>query len=92
MIDWLADAFATGHIIDLILVLMVVEAVGLAAYARASGRGLRLSDVGVTLASGVALMLAVRAALVGAGWPWVALALTAALIAHITDLITRWRR
>ena len=38
------------------------------------------------LLPGVFLMLAIRAALDGAAWPWVPAALAAALVAHIADL------
>jgi hypothetical protein len=38
---------------------------------------------------GVALVLALRFALTGAGWEWVALALVGAFAAHLFDLATR---
>jgi hypothetical protein len=41
------------------------------------------------LAAGACLLLALRAALTQAGWPWVALFLTAALVAHIGDFRRR---
>jgi hypothetical protein len=43
------------------------------------------------LLPGVCLMLALRAALAGSAWPWVPLALAAALLAHLADLRARWR-
>jgi len=55
---------------------------------------LRLSvyaEVGIMLFPGVCLMLAIRAAWVGAAWPWVPAALFGALIAHLFDLWVRWR-
>jgi hypothetical protein len=42
------------------------------------------------LLPGVCLMLAIRAALSGAAWPWVPAALAAALVAHLADLRERW--
>ncbi len=45
-----------------------------------------------TLLPGVLVMLALRAALADAAWPWVPLALAAALIAHVFDLWGRSRR
>jgi hypothetical protein len=48
-------------------------------------------EVCIMLLPGVCLMLAVRAALVGAIWPWVPIALSGALIAHLFDLRVRWR-
>jgi hypothetical protein len=44
------------------------------------------------LVSGAALMLAVRAALLDEPWPIVAAWLLFALLAHVTDLLVRWRR
>ncbi len=62
----------------------------LGAWHRWSGGGVPLSAVGANLCSGAALLLAVRAALVGAWWGWVALPLLAALLAHLVDLGGRW--
>lgn len=39
---------------------------------------------------GLCLMLAIRAALAGAAWPWVPAALAAALVAHLADIRKRW--
>jgi hypothetical protein len=36
-------------------------------------------------------MLALRGALVGAWWGWIAVGLLAALVAHLFDLQRRWR-
>jgi hypothetical protein len=83
--------FASGHIVDAILVLVVLEAALLAAWHARTGRGIPPAALATTLASGGALMLAVRAALVGAWWGWVALCLLAALLAHLADLRGRWR-
>jgi hypothetical protein len=40
--------------------------------------------------AGIALLLAVRAALIGLAWPAIALLLFLALIAHLVDLARRW--
>ena len=47
--------------------------------------------VGLLLA-GAFLLLALRAALTGAPWPSIAIWLLAALIAHLADLVRRWRK
>lgn len=78
--------FASGRIIDAILVLVAAEAVLLLALHRRTGRGPAPLPLLCNLASGAALMLALRAALVGAEWPVVALCLAAALGAHLGDL------
>jgi hypothetical protein len=86
-----ADLFASGRIVDLILALMAAEAVVLAVHYRRTGRGVPLPDLAVNLAAGAGLLLALRAALTGAGWAWTAGWLTLALAAHLADLARRWR-
>ena len=44
------------------------------------------------LASGAALMLALRAALIGTAWPGIAVWLAAALAAHLAEMVIRFRR
>jgi hypothetical protein len=78
-------------LIDLILVFTVVEGVALMLVRRRSGRGLSGSAVGLLLLPGIFLLLALRAALAGGAWPWVPVALLAALVAHLLDLRARWR-
>jgi len=79
----------SGRIVDLILLLVVLEALGLAWWLRGRGGILPLLP---NLAAGACLLLALRAALVGAGWPWIAAPLAASLAAHLADLGTRLRR
>jgi hypothetical protein len=87
----MAELFASGRLIDLILGLVLVEAVVLTVFHRRTGKGVAPHDlVGLLLAGGF-LLLAVRAALVGAAWVWVGLWLTLALLAHLADLAMRWR-
>ena len=87
----MAELFASGRIIDLILGLVVVEVMALALWRRWSGTGPGLGGLAANLASGGFLLLAVRAALVDAAWQWVALALLGSLLAHLADLYGRWR-
>jgi hypothetical protein len=89
-IDMMAELFAGGQIIDLILLLVFSEVGALLLYRRATGRGPRLAAVGPTLASGVLLLLALRATIAGLWWGWTALALGSALVAHVLDLRRRW--
>ncbi len=79
--------FASGHAIDLILVIMAVEAAVLFATRRMSPYGLLL-----VFGPGVCILLGARAALVGAGWPWIALALAASFPLHLLDLRRRLAR
>jgi hypothetical protein len=86
----MADLFATGRIVDLILGLMVLEAAALAAFHRITGHGVPLASLLMNMAAGVCLLVALRAALAGAEWGIVAGALAAALMAHLLDLRSRW--
>jgi F0F1-type ATP synthase assembly protein I len=87
----MAELFASGRVIDLILGLVVVEVMVLALWRRRFGTGPDLGGLAANLASGGFLLLAVRAALVDAAWEWVALALLGSLLAHLVDLYGRRR-
>jgi hypothetical protein len=80
--------FGSGRIVDVVLALTAVEFLCLVLYRRRTGHG---PDVFATLLSGIFLLLALRCATVHAPWQWLALCLTAALVAHLTDLQQRWR-
>ncbi len=82
--------FASGRIVDLILLLVVVEALALAAWTRRSAGGPRFSGLLPNLLAGGFLLLAVRAALSGAAWPWIGAALFGGLLAHLWDLRARF--
>jgi hypothetical protein len=69
----------------------LAEAVGLALWHWRTGRGLAPAELWPNLLSGLALMAALRAALTGAGWHWVALGLALSGLAHAVDLRRRWR-
>jgi len=86
------DAFAQGWIVDLVLVLVAVEAVALVAIWIKRGRAASLPGVVANLLAGAFLLVALRCALGGADWRWIALAMIGALVAHIADLTDRWRR
>ena len=81
----------TGLVADLILCLLVAEAVGLLAYWRLARRGVPPMDVLIYFASGASLLMALRVALTDGHWTWIALALSASFIAHLIDLARRWR-
>ena len=87
----MAAWFASGRIVDAILVLVALEAAFLFVLRLRTGRGPAPLPMLCNLASGAALMLALRAALVGAGWPVVAACMLAALAAHLGDLVPRLR-
>lgn len=87
----MGELFHSGRIIDLILIMLMLEAAWITYNYHRNHRGPAPADACANLAAGACLLLAVRAALVDAAWPWVALGLAAALAAHIWDMKRRWR-
>jgi hypothetical protein len=87
----MAALFASGHIVDLILLVVAVEAAGAFIWHRRTGRGLAPGDTLLLLLPGVCLLAALRGALVGAWFGWIAAWLLAAFAAHLLDLKRRWR-
>lgn len=81
MMAWL---FASGHAADLILGVLLAEAAWLRA-GRRWGWGAILGLLGPA----ALIVLGLRAALTGADWWWIALALAASLPLHLMDLRTR---
>jgi hypothetical protein len=81
--------FSTGRVVDLILAFVFLEAVFIAIHRGKTGRGVRLREIAAGMLAGVFLLLALRCALVGERWPWIATWLLAALIAHLADLAGR---
>lgn len=85
------DLFASGRIVDIIIALMVVEAIVLIAYHKSTGQGIKVPQVLSNLLAGICLFLALRLAITDAHWTWIGVALAAALAAHVLDLTSRWR-
>ena len=79
--------FASGHAVDFVLAVIAAEFAFLSL--RKSGSRATAMDRILALAPGVCMLLAVRAALTGAPWPWVAAALTASLPFHLADVARR---
>lgn len=80
----MAWLFASGHAADIVLAVMLVEALWLV-----TRGGWTLSAVILRLGPGALMLLAVRAALVGVSWPWIALPLILSLPLHLADLARR---
>ena len=87
----MADLFSSGRLVDLILVVVVLEAAVLLLYWRQARRGIAPFDLLPNLCAGVFLLLALRATLAGAGWMMVSGCLAAAGLAHLADMYRRWR-
>lgn len=81
----------SGHVADLLIACLLLEAAALLAWRRLSGRGPRPADVLAVLLPGAFLALALRFALTGAAWVLIPLALLGALAAHVFDLARRFR-
>ena len=80
----MSGLFASGHAVDLILVIMALEAGFLFLTRRMTPLALLL-----VFGPGVFILLGARAALVGAAWGWIALALAASFPLHLLDLRRR---
>ena len=85
------ELFASGRVVDLVVLVMLLEAAVLWYWRRQGRGGVATADLWPMLAAGGCLLLALRAALTGAPWPWVGLWLLLALLAHLLDLQRRWQ-
>lgn len=84
--------FEGGRVIDLILMLMGLEAMVLAALYYMRGKGIAPLRLLPNLLAGACLMLALRAALTGAGTTVIGAWLALGLVGHLVDLGQRWPR
>ena len=82
----------SGRIVDVMAVFVAIEIVCLVLYWRRTGRGIPPRALLLNIGAGGSLMLALRAALVGASSASVAAWLLGALVFHVADLAQRWRR
>jgi hypothetical protein len=83
--DFFAAFIASGHAIDLLIAVLLFE---LLVVKGLFGRKLPLASV----LAGLGLVVAWRLAHGGAAWMWIALAMSAAGLAHAFDLWQRWPR
>ncbi|MCU0870057.1 MAG: hypothetical protein MUF30_10740 [Burkholderiales bacterium] len=79
--------FTSGRVVDLVIAVLLLEVV-LVRGVLGRGDALPLA----TVASGMCLLLAWRAASSGADWRWIGLWLSSAGAAHAVDLRMRWQR
>jgi len=86
----LDDLFASGRLIDVMLIALLAEVVVIQLYRRRTGGGIALVPLLLNLGAGGSLMLALRAALTNADWRWVGFCLTLALLFHLADQRQRW--
>ena len=92
MNEALAQFFLSGRAVDLAIAITVMEGVVLAFYHRVTGRGVAPKQYVLNVMSGLCLMLALRLALTGSAWLWVALSLSMSGVIHAVDMASRWQR
>lgn len=85
-----AELFASGRIVDAIVVFMLIECAVLIALRNKSSSGISTAALTTNLLAGAALLLSLRAALIGSPWQMVSIWLLLALFAHVADLKMRW--
>ena len=78
-------------LLDIVLVAVVVEGVGLTLYRRWSGRGMAPRELIAFLGAGGSLMVALRLQAGAVLTASLLFALTAALILHVWFVVLRWR-
>ena len=87
----MTEFFASGRSIDLVLLLIGLEAIVLMVLWRMRRCPLPPLATLLILAPGTCLLLAARAALSGASWAWVSSLFLVALFIHLVDLRQRWQ-
>jgi len=90
--DFIEALVASGRIAEVALGFLVLEAAGLLVFAKLRSRTHLFTNVMWNLAAGAFLLLALRAALIGADWIWIAVFLIAGLFANLLDTIRRLQR
>jgi hypothetical protein len=88
----MADLFAGGRLVDLIIVVVAIEAAALILYWSRTRRGVAPFDLLPNLCAGAFLLLALRVTLAGGGYMMASGCLAAAGLAHLTDIYRRWRK
>jgi hypothetical protein len=88
----MADLFASGRLVDVILLVVLLEAAALLSYWVRARRGIAPLDLLPNLCAGAFLLLALRSTLADSGWMMPSFFLSAAGLAHLTDVYRRWRK
>lgn len=84
-----AELFASGHMVDIILALMVVQGIAIIGLRKLGWAFITPRDYLFTALPGACLLLALRSALVDAHWTLTAGWLLAGLVTHLLEL---WQR
>ncbi len=86
----MAELFASARIVDFIVALMLLEFAVVAFVRARTHRGIVPTELAASLAAGMGLLFALRAALLRLSWQHIAMWLLLALIAHVLYLTLRW--
>jgi hypothetical protein len=87
----MAELFGSGRLVDVVLVVVALEALLLMLFWKFYGRGVAPGDLLPTLCAGALLLLALRVTLAGWDWPIPCACLAAAGLSHLVDVARRWR-
>lgn len=87
----MAELFASGTLVDGILLLVVAEVIALMLLWRWRRQGIAPADLIPNVLAGGFLLLTVRLVVGGAGWMACSASLAAAGVAHLVDIKHRWR-
>ncbi|MDX2276553.1 MAG: hypothetical protein NW206_13970 [Hyphomonadaceae bacterium] len=82
------DFILSGRAVDLVLLVIVAEFALLTWFGRGQPRRTAI-DWFFALMPGALLLLALRAALTGSDWPWIAVLIAASFPFHLIDLLRR---
>jgi hypothetical protein len=85
-----ASFIASGRVTDLILIFMLIELAVLTVVYLRTGRGVPPPELAASLAAGLGLVCALRAALTGSSWGHIAVWLVLALTSHVLYVALRW--
>ncbi|WP_240946513.1 hypothetical protein [Novosphingobium sp. ERW19] len=77
--------FASGHAADIVLAALLLEALWLRL------RGWKVADLLTMLLPAALIVVGLRAALVGADWPWISAPIALSFPVHIADVVRRRR-
>ena len=86
-----AGFIESTYLVDLVLAVVAIETIALMLLWRWQRRGIAPAKLLPNIAAGAFLLLAVRCALGGTSWIWLAACLAAAGLANAADLRQRWR-
>ena len=83
--------FTDGRILHAVLAILCLEFFALALIARAAARRASMTGLMLTVASGLLLVLAVLLMQADVDWRFAASSLGLSGLAHVADVIRRWR-